>query len=310
MTTDRIQTQDSPLRCMLTNIGHKRLTERRRDLCPTGPDDELMAELCRQGIVLLSASGLVKRLMEAGWIEEAPAAITVEAARLRYDRNPLQHLERFNFEMTTLCNFNCRHCRNGGIAPHTETDLPLLKQSAETIMSIGIRRFDFIGGEVSRFGTGWLDLAGHITAHDRSLEWQQPLIVTLYTNGWWLEQRDFVAAGKSYADDRAYLRDLREHGVTHILFSIDGPEKLHDQWRGHPGLFRRVFRGLTKVSQAGIKLAEAEALIGANPLVAEAGTGVGKSLAYLVPAARFALETGDVSAHQAGGQVRVFAKCT
>ncbi|RYD46518.1 MAG: ATP-dependent DNA helicase, partial [Verrucomicrobiaceae bacterium] len=36
----------------------------------------------------------------------------------------------------------------------------------------------------------------------------------------------------------------------------------------------------------------AEALIGATPLVAEAGTGVGKSLAYLVPAARFALETG------------------
>ena len=30
----------------------------------------------------------------------------------------------------------------------------------------------------------------------------------------------------------------------------------------------------------------------AAPLVAEAGTGVGKSLAYLVPAARFALETG------------------
>ncbi len=39
-------------------------------------------------------------------------------------------------------------------------------------------------------------------------------------------------------------------------------------------------------------MAVAEALIGANPLVAEAGTGVGKSLAYLLPAARFALETG------------------
>ena len=38
--------------------------------------------------------------------------------------------------------------------------------------------------------------------------------------------------------------------------------------------------------------AVAEALIHSRPLVAEAGTGVGKSLAYLLPAARFALETG------------------
>jgi ATP-dependent DNA helicase DinG len=44
--------------------------------------------------------------------------------------------------------------------------------------------------------------------------------------------------------------------------------------------------------QQELAVAVAEALLGANPLVAEAGTGVGKSLAYLLPAARFALETG------------------
>lgn len=44
--------------------------------------------------------------------------------------------------------------------------------------------------------------------------------------------------------------------------------------------------------QQELAVAVAEALISANPLVAEAGTGVGKSLAYLLPAARFALETG------------------
>jgi len=38
--------------------------------------------------------------------------------------------------------------------------------------------------------------------------------------------------------------------------------------------------------------AVAESLLGAKPLIVEAGTGVGKSLAYLVPAAKFALETG------------------
>ena len=44
--------------------------------------------------------------------------------------------------------------------------------------------------------------------------------------------------------------------------------------------------------QQELAVAVAEALIHSKPLVAEAGTGVGKSLAYLLPAARFALETG------------------
>jgi len=38
--------------------------------------------------------------------------------------------------------------------------------------------------------------------------------------------------------------------------------------------------------------AVAESFLTAHPLVAEAGTGVGKSLAYLIPAAKFALATG------------------
>ncbi|MEO7101518.1 MAG: helicase C-terminal domain-containing protein [Luteolibacter sp.] len=44
--------------------------------------------------------------------------------------------------------------------------------------------------------------------------------------------------------------------------------------------------------QQELAVAVADALISASPLVAEAGTGVGKSLAYLLPAARFAIETG------------------
>ncbi len=44
--------------------------------------------------------------------------------------------------------------------------------------------------------------------------------------------------------------------------------------------------------QQELAVAVAEAFLKSEPLVAEAGTGVGKSLAYLLPAARFALETG------------------
>ena len=44
--------------------------------------------------------------------------------------------------------------------------------------------------------------------------------------------------------------------------------------------------------QQELAVAVAEALLESRPLVAEAGTGVGKSLAYLLPAARYALDTG------------------
>ncbi len=47
-----------------------------------------------------------------------------------------------------------------------------------------------------------------------------------------------------------------------------------------------------RAEQQELAVAVAEALVSGSPLVAEAGTGVGKSLAYLLPAARFALETG------------------
>ncbi len=63
--------------------------------------------------------------------------------------------------------------------------------------------------------------------------------------------------------------------------------------------------------QQELAVAVAEALTGSHPLVAEAGTGVGKSLAYLLPAARFALETGRkgiVSTHTINLQEQLVRK--
>ncbi len=63
--------------------------------------------------------------------------------------------------------------------------------------------------------------------------------------------------------------------------------------------------------QQEMAVAVAEALTSASPLVAEAGTGVGKSLAYLVPAARFALENsrrGVISTHTINLQEQLVRK--
>ena len=63
--------------------------------------------------------------------------------------------------------------------------------------------------------------------------------------------------------------------------------------------------------QQTLAVAVAEALEGKSTLIAEAGTGVGKSLAYLLPAARFALETGRkaiISTHTINLQEQLIRK--
>ena len=63
--------------------------------------------------------------------------------------------------------------------------------------------------------------------------------------------------------------------------------------------------------QQQLAVAVAEALLGRHSLLAEAGTGVGKSLAYLLPAARYALETGRkavISTHTINLQEQLIRK--
>ena len=141
---------------------------------------------------------------------------------------------------------NCNHCYNATVPRVIERDVETLKTAANALLTIGLQRFDFIGGEVSKYGLGWLDLARHIRSHSADS------IITLYTNGWWLEQQSFWAAGRTYVDVPAYLADLKAHGVSHITFSLDGLGAEHDESRHQPGLYDRVLRGLTQVREAGL----------------------------------------------------------
>jgi MoaA/NifB/PqqE/SkfB family radical SAM enzyme len=186
-------------------------------------------------------------LLARGLIERVAGSISREAIDLRYRRNPLEHVERIIFEFTTCCNFNCNHCYNATVPRVIERDVAALRSAADHLLAIGLRRFDFIGGEVSKYGLGWLDLVQHIRTRSADS------IIALYTNGWWLEQQNFWAAGRTYADVPAYLADLRAHGVSHITFSLDGQGAEHDESRHHPGLHDRVLRGLAQVREAGLQ---------------------------------------------------------
>ncbi len=238
---------------MLTHAGHKRLLEvRRTEIVPTELDARL-ATIERFGVSAVMADDGTESLRQAGWIQPVSPDMDDAAARLTYRRNPLENVSRINYEITTRCNFTCSHCRNGGVADLTDTDVDGLAEAGRVFLSLGIRRFDFIGGEVSKYGNGWLDLSSRLRDMDAGYDWPEPLAITLYSNGWWLGRKNLQAAGRRYPNEAAYLADLKAHGVTHILFSIDGPEALHDKWRKHPGLFRRVLAGIPRVTDAGIQ---------------------------------------------------------
>lgn len=200
------------------------------------------------GLITSDRDDAVQRdLLARGLIERVADSLSRDDVDLRYRRNPLEHIDRIIFEFTTCCNFNCNHCYNATVPRVIERDVAALQAAADDLLAIGLRRFDFIGGEVSKYGLGWLDLAQHIRA--RSVD----SIIALYTNGWWLEQQNFWAARRTYADVPAYLADLRAHGVSHIAFSLDGQGAEHDESRHHPGLYDRVLRGLAQVREAGLQ---------------------------------------------------------
>lgn len=186
-------------------------------------------------------------LIRRGYVQRIADNVSKDAMELLYRRNPLEHIKRIAFEITTKCNFNCQHCYNSHVGQHTIDNIDLLKDAADTFIDLGIRHFDFIGGEVSKFGTGWLDLARHISRN-------KDVYITLITNGWWLNRKGmFEAAGQQYYGTLAYLEHLREAGVTHILFSLDGRGAVHDQSRKHPGLYRKIMKAFDVVQKAGIE---------------------------------------------------------
>jgi sulfatase maturation enzyme AslB (radical SAM superfamily) len=211
------------------------------------PRDDLLLDLWTGALAPSGQNTAEGELLAKGLIELVDDVTNPDQTLLRYRRNPFEYLTKIIFEFTTLCNFNCAHCYNTHVPRLTEMQPELLIQAADTFLQMGIRRFDFIGGEVSRYGDGWLDVTRQIRARG------EDIILSLYTNGWWLDQSHFKAAGREYADTWKYLADLTENGVSHVIFSLDGQGELHDASRCHPGLYRRIMRGLAQVRQAGLE---------------------------------------------------------
>ena len=234
---------------VLTHYGHRLLAyQRGRNgafAAMTAEELALLAHVHEALALPDDGSPRAAQLVERGWLARDAGPIDRHALRLRYQRNPLEHVERVVFELTTLCNLACSHCRNGNLAPTTSGHTDRLLEVVDAMVPLGVRRFDFIGGEVTLYGRGWLDIVQRIREHPETT-------AAVVTSGWFLGERDFVAANRRYADADAYLRALADAGLTHVIFSLDGPAAEHDRCRGVPGLHDRVLAGLEQVRAAGM----------------------------------------------------------
>ena len=240
------------MKYILTNYGHRFTSQL------TKSKVRKFAEQQKEYAVLLAIydnlwineipENIKNQLTKNALIKQVNENIEDSEIQLKYKRNPLEHIQSIVFEMTTECNFACSHCRNGFVERVTETDFENLKAAADAFIRLGVRRFDFIGGEVSKYAEGWLQLAKHIQKYKKKTQ------IRLFTNAWWIGETNFEAAGISYKNQTEYLADLKENGITHIIISIDGSEKHHDAQRHHKGLFSRIRSNIENIQKAGIKV--------------------------------------------------------
>jgi MoaA/NifB/PqqE/SkfB family radical SAM enzyme len=121
-----------------------------------------------------------------------------------------------SFEITRSCNARCKHCHLGGrvqeeraspqryaeICRETEP-LVALVSGGEPLLRNDV--VEIIKGLKTTNGTPY---------------------IAMTTNGWLLTRERY--------------RELREAGVDRFSISLDYPDERHDEFRGMPGLFRRI----------------------------------------------------------------------
>lgn len=240
------------MQVILTNVGQRWCQHQARTLpMPDLPRGitllqwKLLLELMKGKVVQPDAEVDPDPLLARGLVEIPAQPMDEAALGLRLRRNPLEHIRRVSIEFTTACASHCLHCRNAARPAVTEDDPGRLFPAVDLMLDLGLRRFDFIGGEVLQFGDGWLEVV-------RRIRRRKDARVAVLTSGWFLERSDFTAAGRGYATDLALMKDLALEGVTHLVFSLDGRQPVHDRWRGAPGLYRRVLDGFGKARRAGL----------------------------------------------------------
>ncbi|MBE0430327.1 MAG: radical SAM protein [Dehalococcoidia bacterium] len=165
-----------------------------------------------------------------------------------------------SYEVTLSCNCNCHHCDLGGPVKDEEQVTP--EQYGQITRDLRPLAAQVSGGEPL--------LRKDIVDIVRAIRKAGTVYIILVTNGVLL-------------DERIYLR-LRQAGVTQFSVSLDFPDERHDEFRRHPGLYKRLEERLPGLAKLGFR----DIIL--NTAITKA------NLAEILPLARRASEWGvDIS---------------
>lgn len=235
---------------VLTHVGLRRLQQRRKAGLPLAEEERVLARIEAELMAPVRNDLLRMSLIRAGWIEPAAPHFTAAMLRLRYLRNPLQHVERVAFGMDAL---PVPDAGKSG-KKRAAVDMDALIDAAKLWLELGVRRFELTGRDGMLDAGRCLELIAALRAEDARQDWPAALGIALQTTGWFAGRHVFSAFGRSFAADTALYRYLAEVGVTHLGFSVAPPAASVEDVRHCADRLRRIIDAVPRMRACGIDL--------------------------------------------------------
>ncbi|TRM75302.1 radical SAM protein [Sulfolobus sp. E5] len=153
-----------------------------------------------------------------------------KADEIRYSGKRDYYPKVLVFNVTRNCNLKCVHCySNSGLSRFQDLPLPAWLNAVKKAAEMGVKHILLSGG-------GPLDRRDLSSIAKEAYDYG--ISVELSTNGTMLT--------------RERVEELKKY-VSYIGVSIDGPEEVHDKFRGVRGAFKKAMEGIRLAKQAGIK---------------------------------------------------------
>lgn len=134
---------------------------------------------------------------------------------VRYEqKNPLKNVQ---LEITTACNFNCKHCFNS-VNRNNILSLKKIKDIVNDCKNMGVHMLSLTGGE-PLVHPDFKQIVEYISHNN--------IQYTVYTNGYLLNEKMILF--------------LKQNNVSNIRISLDGfSEHIHDTFRNFKGSYNKI----------------------------------------------------------------------
>ncbi len=153
-----------------------------------------------------------------------------KADEIRYSGKRDYYPKVLVFNVTRNCNLKCVHCySNSGLSRFQDLPLSAWLNAVKQAADMGVKHILLSGGEP-------LDRRDLSSIAKEAYDYG--MSVELSTNGTMLT--------------RERLEELKKY-VSYIGVSIDGPEEVHDKFRGVRGAFEKAMKGIKLAKEVGIK---------------------------------------------------------